>query len=311
MRQRKKTEQELLRLSAINDDFETSIVQLNEKLNVAALEQTEVQFKRNNAERIIQENEQSIDMVQNNIEMKKAELLKAQEDYQENQVSFVRIEEQERQLHNSIKGYELKRDSKAKKQAETEQLFHQLDLKIKEKLQKSKLLKDLEQNLEGYAYSVKTVLKQAKAGAFRGVFGTVSQIIEVDAAYSVAIETALGGAMQNLVCDNENTAKSAIRMLKDQNGGRATFLPLTSVKGTELSENGLKACDGFIALGSELIKADPKYDGVIKSLLGRIAVVEDLDVAVNIAKQYHYRFKIVTLDGQVINAGGADRWFPE
>ena len=300
-----KTEQELLRLSAINDDFETSIVQLNEKLNVAALEQTEVQFKRNNAERIIQENEQSIDMVQNNIEMKKAELLKAQEDYQENQVSFVRIEERERQLHNSIKGYELKRDSKAKKQAETEQLFHQLDLKIKEKLQKSKLLKDLEQNLEGYAYSVKTVLKQAKAGAFRGVFGTVSQIIEVDAAYSVAIETALGGAMQNLVCDNENTAKSAIRMLKDQNGGRATFLPLTSVKGTELSENGLKACDGFIALGSELIKADPKYDGVIKSLLGRIAVVEDLDVAVNIAKQYHYRFKIVTLDGQVINAGGS------
>lgn len=300
-----KTEQELLRLSAIHDDFETGIAALNEKLNRAALEQTEVQMNKNNAERIIAENEQSIDMVQNNIELKKAELARAQEDYRENQISFTRIEEREQQLRNSIKGYELKRDSRAKKQAETEQQFHQLDLQVKEKLQKAKLLKDLEQNLEGYAYSVKTVLKQAKAGVFRGVFGTVSQIIEVDSAYSVAIETVLGGAMQNLVCDNENTAKSAIRMLKEQNGGRATFLPLTSVKGNELTENGLSSCEGFIALGSELIKADPKYDGVIKSLLGRIAVVEDLDVAVNIAKQYHYRFKIVTLDGQVINAGGS------
>ncbi len=299
------TEQELLRLSAISDDCETNAAQLNEKLNALLLEQNEVQFKKDNAERTIRENEQSIDMVQNNIELKKAELAKAEQDYRENQISFTHIAEREQQLHNSIKGYELKRDSRVKKQSETEQTFRQLDLKVKEKLQKSKLLKDLEQNLEGYAYSVKAVLKQAKAGALRGVFGTVSQIIDVDAAYSVAIETALGGAMQNLVCDNENTAKSAIRMLKDQNGGRATFLPLTSVRGTELSENGLKSCDGFIALGSELVKADPKYDGIIKSLLGRIAVVEDLDVAVNIAKQYHYRFKLVTLDGQVINAGGS------
>ncbi len=298
-------EETLLHLNAQNADYEAKITTLNDSLNRATLEQTELQFKKLNAENVIAENLRQHEIVKENIREKEQELVAIRNDYEENKRSFSKMEEREQQLQNAIKGYELKQQTRAKKQEEMSRAFQILDLQIKEKQQKAQLFKDLEQSMEGYAYSVKTVLKQAKVGALRGVYGTVSQLIQVDPAYSVAVETALGGAMQHLVCDNESTAKAAIRMLKEQNGGRATFLPITSVKGNELHENGLKTCPGFVALASELVQADAKYAGVLKSLLGRIAIVEDLDLAVGIAKQFGYRFKIVTLDGQVINAGGS------
>ncbi len=299
------SEERLLHLNAKSEAFETKIAELNERLNRTVLEQTELQFKKNNAENVIRENERQLEAVREGVVFKQQELEQAKNDFEENRASLEKMAEREQQLLNSLKGYELKQSSRSQKQEELEKTVHALDLQVKEKQQKAKLLRDLEQSMEGYAYSVKSVLKQARAGVLRGVLGTVSQLIEVEAAYSVAVETALGGAMQHLVCDNEGTAKAAIRLLKEQNGGRATFLPLTSVKGSELSENGLRACPGFTALGSELVKAEPEYDGIIKSLLGRIVIAEDLDAAVGIARKYHYRFKIVTLDGQVVNAGGS------
>lgn len=120
----------------------------------------------------------------------------------------------------------------------------------------------------------------------------------------LAVETALGGAAQNLVCEKEDDAKRAIAYLKENKGGRATFLPLTSVKGNLLSERGLENEPGFVGLASSLVTYDPAYEGVARSLLGRTAVAEDLDYAVTIARKYGYRFRIVTLDGQVVNAGG-------
>lgn len=299
------TEEKLLRLNAQSSAYEQKLLSVNERLNQIALEQTELRFQKNSGEMTVAENNRQLELVQNNIGLKQQELLQAKAEQEEIARSLEKMAEQEQQLQNAIKGYELKQKSRAEKLEQLKKEFDAVGLKIKETQQRAKLLRDLEQNMEGYAYSVKAVLKQAKAGALRGIFGTVSQLIQVDGAYSVAIETALGGAMQNLICDSEGTAKAAIRMLKEQNGGRATFLPLTSVKGNELNESGLKNCGGFVALGSELVRAEEKYSGVIRSLLGRIVVAEDLDSAVEIAKQYHYRFKIVTLDGQVINAGGS------
>ena len=299
------TEEKLLHLTSQSDAFEEKMAEYTNRLNQVTLEQTELQFKKSSAENTIAENNRQLDLVKNNIAAKQQELASAKAEQEEITLAFNKLDERAGQLQNTIKGYELKLQSRAQKQAEMNIALSKLDLQVREKQQKAKLLKDLEQNLEGYAYSVKSVLKQAKAGALRGVLGTVSQLIQVDSAYSIAVETALGGSMQHLVCDSENTAKAAIRMLKEQNGGRATFLPLTSVKGNELTENGLKGCPGYVALGSELVRAEEKYAGIIKSLLGRIVIAEDLDSAVVIAKQYHYRFKIVTLDGQVINAGGA------
>jgi chromosome segregation protein len=111
--------------------------------------------------------------------------------------------------------------------------------------------------------------------------------------------------MQNIVTETDADAKKAIAYLKSHDGGRATFLPMSVIKGRELSENGLEQCEGFIGTASELCSCEQIYNGILQNLLGRIVVARDLDCATRIAKKYSYRFKIVTLDGQVVNAGGS------
>ena len=171
--------------------------------------------------------------------------------------------------------------------------------------QRANLLRDMERSMEGFGQSVKFVLDRGAAGALRGILEPVSKILSVDGKYSLAIETAAAAALQNIVVTDEDAAKRAIKMLKEQGRGRVTFLPLTSVKGSRLEERGLSACDGFIGVACDLVKYDPKYEGIVRSVLGRIAVAEDLDCAVAIAKKFGYKFRIVTLDGQLVNAGGS------
>ncbi len=208
-------------------------------------------------------------------------------------------------LENQKAGYRFKLEGRQKKleqeQAQAEELLTQAG----QLRQKAKLLRDLEDNLEGFAYSVKAVMKQSKNGRLEGIHGTVARLLQVPEEYALAIETALGGSMQHIVVENENAAKSAIRFLKQQNAGRATFLPLTSVKGRELTGYDLTDQEGYVDLASHLVKADAQYQGIVDSLLGRIVVAEDLDCAAAMGRQFGYRFKIVTLDGQVVNAGGS------
>lgn len=208
-------------------------------------------------------------------------------------------------LENQKAGYRFKLEGRQKKleqeQAQAEELLTQAG----QLRQKAKLLRDLEDNLEGFAYSVKAVMKQSKNGRLEGIHGTVARLLQVPEEYALAIETALGGSMQHIVVENENAAKSAIRFLKQQNAGRATFLPLTSVKGRELTGYDLADQEGYVDLASHLVKADAQYQGIVDSLLGRIVVAEDLDCAAAMGRQFGYRFKIVTLDGQVVNAGGS------
>ncbi|MBP3242890.1 MAG: chromosome segregation protein SMC [Ruminococcus sp.] len=176
---------------------------------------------------------------------------------------------------------------------------------FKGKQQRRKILSDMENNMEGFAGSVKQVLRASRQGRIGGIFGTVAQNISVSPEYALAIETALGGAMQNIIVENEDIAKRCIRFLKEQNGGRATFLPLTSIKGYTLRETGLENCDGFVGIADRIAGCDSRFSNIISSLLGRTVVAEDIDSATNIAKRYSYRFRIVTLDGQVINSGGS------
>ncbi len=215
------------------------------------------------------------------------------------------IAEKKASLENARKGYELKLSARRQKQAELAAEQQRLDLAVKEKLQRAKLLTDLEQNMEGFNYSVKAVMRAAKNGALRGVLGTVTQILDVKPEYAIAVETALGGALQNIVVEDEVAAKAGIRLLSEQKAGRATFLPLTSVKGSMLNEPGLDRYGGFVAVASDLVQADSRYEGVVRFLLGRIAVVEDLDTAIAISRKYGYKFRIVTLDGQQVNVGGS------
>ena len=167
------------------------------------------------------------------------------------------------------------------------------------------MLSDLEKNMEGYSGAVKAVIRRAESGALGGIHGVLSQIIQVQNAYSTAVEVALGAAMQNVVTSTEADAKRAIQYLKANNLGRATFLPISNIKGRSLDEKGLDDNLGFVAIASELVECDPKYRNIISNLLSRVVIADDMDSAIGIAKEYNNRFKIVTLDGQVINPGGS------
>ena len=206
---------------------------------------------------------------------------------------------------NTVKGYEFKLSKRKAKLEESAKQLNTLDLAIKEKRQNARLLEDLERSMEGFTQSVKTVMKLSGGGALRGVLGPVSSLIQVPQRYTVAVETALSFALQNIVVENEEVAKRAIAILKSENAGRATFLPVTTIEGNVLDDHALSSQPGFVGVASKLIEFDTKYNGIVNSLLGRIVFCEDLDNAVAMAKKNAYRFKIVTLDGQVVNAGGS------
>lgn len=206
---------------------------------------------------------------------------------------------------NAVKGYELRLDTRRKKAEAAKAELDRLTLDANEQQRRARLLEDLERNLEGFAQSVKAVMKEAQRGILNGVCGPVTKLLKTPREYAVALETALGGAMQNLVMETEQDAKNAIRFLKQRDLGRATFLPLTTIKGNVLDKREMEDLPGFVGVASELCSCEPKFDGVRDSLLGRVAVAEDLDSAVAIAKRTRYRFRIVSLDGQVVNAGGS------
>lgn len=208
-------------------------------------------------------------------------------------------------LSNSIKGLELKINNLKTRNENSKGEIDRLTLDSNEKLRRANILEDLEKNLEGFAHSVKTVMNLSRHGKIGGIHGPVSRLIKVPTDYAVAIETALGGAMQNIVTGNEEDAKRAIRTLKENKGGRATFLPIATIKPRYLNENGIDSCFGFVGVASDLCDCKDEYKGILQNLLGKIVIAEDLNSAVSIAKKYSYRFKVVTLDGQVVNAGGS------
>ena len=208
-------------------------------------------------------------------------------------------------LSNSIKGLELKINNLKARNENSKGEIDRLTLDSNEKLRRANILEDLEKNLEGFAHSVKTVMNLSRHGKIGGIHGPVSRLIKVPTDYAVAIETALGGAMQNIVTGNEEDAKRAIRTLKENKGGRATFLPIATIKPRYLNENGIDSCFGFVGVASDLCDCKDEYKGILQNLLGKIVIAEDLNSAVSIAKKYSYRFKVVTLDGQVVNAGGS------
>lgn len=215
------------------------------------------------------------------------------------------LEENINSQTNSLDGIQLKLASRGKKRDELKQESDKLSLDVKEHLRKISFLENLERNLEGFSKSVKSVVNASSNGKLKGICGPVSRVISVPSEYGVAIETALGAAMQNIVTDTDVDAKQAIRYLKSIDGGRATFLPLNTIKARDFKESGLESCYGFVGIAAELCSCIPKYKDILYSLLGRIVIADDLNCATAIAKKYSYRFKIVTLDGQVVNAGGS------
>lgn len=221
------------------------------------------------------------------------------------EASLREIQDEIVSVKNAIDGYTLRFENRGKKADSVKLAIDEKQRELHKGQDRVRLLEDLEKNMEGYFGAVKAVMKESGRGALRGIYGPVSQLITVKEKYSAAIETALGAAVQNIVVDNETDAKRAMGFLKEHRAGRATFLPITAIKGRVLSEQGLDDQYGFVSIASDLVSYDNKYSEIIRWLLGRTAVAEDIDSAIAIAKKYSYRFRIVTLDGQVINAGGS------
>ena len=208
-------------------------------------------------------------------------------------------------LKNIINGYTLRLESRRKKAREAEEKHVKLQMEESALASRIHMLTEMEKLYEGYSKAVKLVMGEAERGQLRGVHGPVAGLIHVPDQYAVAIEIALGSAMQNVVVEREEDGKNAIQYLKRRDAGRATFLPLTSIRPSEFRDRGVANEAGFVGMGDQLIEFDGKYGRVFSSLLGRTVIAEDMDKAIAIARKYGSRFKIVTLDGQVLNPGGS------
>nr|WP_245575732.1 chromosome segregation protein SMC [Alicyclobacillus contaminans] len=169
------------------------------------------------------------------------------------------------------------------------------------------LLRELEEGYDGYALGVKTVLQQADKGRLTGVHGPLAALIQVDTSFELAVETALGGALQNIVVGTEADARAAIELLKQRQAGRATFMPLAVVRGRSLASGELEKVSGmagYVGVASELVRCQDQYREVVRHLLGNVVVAKTLVDANQLARALGYRVRIVTLDGDVVSPGG-------
>lgn len=228
---------------------------------------------------------------QNSLAACRRELRKAREDVTADQ--------------NTIAGYALRQTTRKQRAEALAAEVQKLQNALNSVQAKARVFRAMEQDLEGYQKSVKQVIQEAKRGGLRNIHGPVSKLIRTEDDYTVAIEIALGAAMQQIVVESEADGKAAISFLKHTGSGRATFLPISTLRGKTLQENGLEGCAGFVGVASELITTDPRYRSVVENLLGRTVIVENIDNAISMAKRYGNHFKIVTLDGQVMNPGGS------
>ena len=211
------------------------------------------------------------------------------------------LTENEKQLANVRSGLELKLKNRKAALDEADTAEQRLGRELDAARQRLSVLRELEKNMDGYQNSVKAVMRAAGARRLRGIIGPVSAILKVEPGCEVAVETALGAALQNIVVENEAAAKTAIALLRSDNAGRATFLPLDTVQPGVFRGR----LSGTARLASSLVQADARYDNIVSNLLGRIIVVEDINEASRVARDNGFRSRVVTMDGQVINAGGS------
>lgn len=204
---------------------------------------------------------------------------------------------------NRIAGHQMRVEEREKKAVGAAELRVQMTMDAAALDNRIRMLSDMERDYEGFSRAVKTVMQSGPR--LSGVRGPVAELVKTDAKYTVAIEIALGAALQNIVVEREEDAKRAIELLKRQDAGRATFLPMTAIRGDELRDDNPSREAGFVGLASRLVRFDPQYQNIVFNLLGRTVVVETLDHGIAMARKFRNAFRIVTLDGQVINRGGS------
>ena len=236
------------------------------------------------------------------LENTRVQLAQAEQEARDNRRALEDARDEAQAVGNIIAGHNLRMAEREKKAAAAAEKRVQLTMDVGAMDNRIRLLTEMEKEYEGFSKAVRLV---CQAGSLRGVHGPVANLMKTDSQYTLAIEIALGAGLQNIVVDREEDAKAAIGYLKQRDGGRATFLPLTAIRGDELREKGVENEFGFVGLASRLVSFDPRYQNIVYNLLGRTVVAEDLDCGIAMARKYKNAFRIVTLDGQVINRGGS------
>ena len=274
---------------------------LREELTALTAQRTEAQVAQAAAEAAEETARQRLPALEQSVQEETARRDETKQDLDDTVRYRRMMEENEKQLANVRSGLELKLKNRRAALDEADNAEQRLGRELDAARQRLSVLRELEKNMDGYQNSVKAVMRAAGARRLRGIIGPVSAILKVEPGCEVAVETALGGALQNIVVENEAAAKAAIALLRSDNAGRATFLPLDTVQPGVFRGR----LSGTARLASSLVQADRRYDNIVSSLLGRIIVVDDINEASRVARDNGYHNKVVTMDGQVINAGGS------
>ena len=248
---------------------------------------------------------QRLEELEGDLAAGKERLSQAEKNLEDSQKALKKAQDQVTASNNVISGFALRQESRRKNRDASAEKLRQLSAQLDGISAKTRVFRAMERDYESYQKSVRMVMQEAQRGGLKNIHGPVSRLIRTEDSRAVAIEIALGAAMQQIVVDSEADGKAAIGYLKRTGGGRATFLPLSSIWGKSLQEPGVEKCRGFVGIAAELVKYDPKYRNIVLNLLGRTVIVEDLDGAIAMARQFKNRFRIVTLDGQVMNSGGS------
>ena len=292
---------ELVRLTRENDQSGARRDTLRGEVAALAARHTEAQVAQAAAEAAAETALSRLPALEEAAEVLAVQRDDAKQDLEDTVRYLTTLAENEQQLKNIRAGLELKLKSRRAALEEADRAEQQLNRELDAARQRLSVLRELEKNMEGYQNSVKTVMRAASARRLRGIIGPVSSILRVEPGREVAIETALGGALQNIVVENEAAAKAGIALLRSENAGRATFLPLDTVQPGVFRGK----LSGSARLASSLVQADARYSDIVSNLLGRIIVVDDINEASRVARDNGFRSKVVTLDGQVVNAGGS------
>ncbi|MBP0985021.1 MAG: chromosome segregation protein SMC [Oscillospiraceae bacterium] len=302
---RAETQQKLSEIAEQSEQSSRAYSELEQKLAQAYRERSEADARSAQAEHSAEEAAEQKRVFLSDAENAEAKLKEYSDSKAAAEKQLSEIAEQRDAKQNRLSGYQRLNEGKVRRMNEAKSEADKVNDELDTKQKRYKLLEDVEKSMEGYTHSVKELMKASQQGRIGGIHGTVADVVSMDERFVIAVETALGAAMQNIIVDNEETAKRCIRFLKETNAGRATMLPISAMKGRSLNEPRLSSEPGFEGIASDLVGCDDEYQNIIRYLLGLTAIVDDIDTAAFLSKKYGARFRIVTLDGQVVNAGGS------
>lgn len=301
---RNSSEEELATLQQQMNEIETEINQCNQEMIAYLNENTDVKSDQQRIKTLLEQNNLKKAEITKKVLENKSEAAVLEETLEKEKETLTDIMDKLKamddtlvELRNSRQAMEQKGQNLNHEHRDTQQKFHMENSQLQS-------LKNLTERYEGYGQSIKRIMEQKQH--YPGIVGVVADIIRVKKEYEVAVETALGGSIQNIVTDDEKTAKEMIAFLKKNRFGRATFLPLTNMKAKPVNLSGsIMTEPGVIGMASTLVDADGKFSNLVEYLLGRFVVVDHIDNAIALAKKYHHTMRIVTTEGELLNPGGS------